>query len=512
MKHSIRVRFALVFVGVIAFILLAAWGVNNWLLEDFYTAEKVGTLEEAYAQIDAVALLAVSMDSSIIDEYEKSVQEDDIDQSSIRQMFRIFGEKYNTSVVLLDSVTDKALLPSVRDGDYLSDRIQKYIFGKNTSKIDVMKEHDNYTIQRTFDKRTSAYYLESWGYLSDNRTAFLMSMPIASIRDSVGVFNRFLAYVGLAALLLSSAIIYLTTKKITLPILKLADLSKKMSDLDFDAKYTGDAQDEIGILGNSMNKLSDKLKETIGELKSANLELKADIEEKIKVDEMRKDFIANVSHELKTPIALIQGYAEGLTEGMCEDEESRNYYCEVIMDEANKMNKMVRQLLNLTALESGNDALVIERFDLVELIKGVIASASILIQQKEASVCFEQESPVYVWADEFKIEEVITNYLSNALNHLDGERKIIVTLESDGKEAVVTVFNSGHHIPDEDIGNLWTKFFKVDKAHTREYGGSGIGLSIVKAIMDSHQKECGVRNVESGVEFWFTLDCYSENN
>ena len=138
------------------------------------------------------------------------------------------------------------------------------------------------------------------------------------------------------------------------------------------------------------------------------------------IETMRTDFIANVSHELKTPIALIQGYAEGLTEGMAEDEDSRNYYCEVIMDEAGKMNKMVKQLLTLTALEFGNDMPVMERFDITALIRGILASAGILLQQKEARVVFEQKEPVWVWADEFKIEDVITNYLNNAMNHLDG--------------------------------------------------------------------------------------------
>ena len=221
---------------------------------------------------------------------------------------------------------------------------------------------------------------------------------------------------------------------------------------------------------------------------------------------MRKEFIANVSHELKTPIALIQGYAEGLTEGIAEDLDSRDYYCGVILDEANKMNKMVRQLLTLTALEFGNDQVSMERFDLVELIEGVLSNSDILIKQKEAKIEFKAEHPVYVWADEFKIEEVITNYVSNALNHLDGDRRIWIRIEELGDTVKVTVGNNGEHIPEESLPNLWTKFYKVDKARTRAYGGSGIGLSIVKAIMDSHHREYGVENVEDGVEFWFTLD------
>ena len=213
-----------------------------------------------------------------------------------------------------------------------------------------------------------------------------------------------------------------------------------------------------------------------------------------------------MSHELKTPIALIQGYAEGLTEGMCEDEESRNYYCGVIMDEAVKMNRMVKQLLNLTALEFGNDTPVMETFNLTDVIRGIITSSSILIQQKEAQVIFEHQDPLPVVADEFKIEEVITNYLTNALNHANGEKKIEIQAEELETQVKVTVFNTGDPIPEEDIPKLWTKFYKVDKARTRAYGGSGIGLSIVKAIMESHHQEYGARNVEGGVEFWFTLE------
>ncbi|MDW2798158.1 HAMP domain-containing sensor histidine kinase [Clostridium boliviensis] len=510
MKHSIKARFAIVFVCLMAFVLLCTWCVNNLFLESFYTRAKVHILEMAYTEIDKVVDQANESGKGIIQYYYDSYDPDYKNEGPVQKMFRTMGEKYNLMMVLIDSTTDKFLMSTSGDPQFLKNRVEDYIFGKDMPQASVLKKHENYIIQKAYDKRSDSYYLESWGYFSDNKTIFLISIPLSSIRDSVALSNQFLAYVGSIALIIGSLFIYFTTKRITTPILQLANLSEKMSGLDFEAKYTGDEKDEIGILGNSMNQLSDRLKDTIGQLRSANEELQKDIEEKVKIDEMRKDFIANVSHELKTPIALIQGYAEGLTEGMAEDPESRDYYCEVIMDEANKMNKMVRQLLNLTALEFGNDDLQLECFDLTELIRGVIGSSGILIQQKEAKVKLETFDKIRVCADEFKIEEVITNYINNALNHLGGEREIIITAEENGKEALVTVFNTGQNIPEEDIPKLWTKFFKVDKAHTREYGGSGIGLSIVKAIIDSHNKTCGVRNVKGGVEFWFTLDCYQE--
>ena len=504
MKHSIRVRFTMIFIGLMAAVLLTLWAVNSFFLEGFYTNEKLKLLEEVYDKLNEFVIEKAENGENIIDDLQ-SLYSKDGEQTEASRMLRLMSEKYNITIAIVDSMNDN-MVPSYRDGRFLADRVHQYILGKNEPQTETLISEDNYKIQKSYDRRSQGYYLESWGFFDDNRTIFIMSMPLASIRESVDISNKFMAYVGLAALVFGSILMYGTTKMVVSPIRSLAALSARMSELDFEVRYTGSSEDEIGVLGNSMNTLSEKLKEAIGELKTANNELQRDIEEKIRIDETRKDFIANVSHELKTPIALIQGYAEGLTEGMAEDPESRDYYCDVIMDEANKMNKMVKQLLTLTALEFGNDMPVMERFDIVTLIKGILSSAGILLQQKGASVVFGQEAPVWVWADEFKIEEVITNYLNNAMNHLEGEKRIEIRLEKNGDEVRITVFNTGQHIPEEDIGNLWTKFYKVDKARTREYGGSGIGLSIVKAIMDSHNKDCGVVNVDGGVEFWFTLD------
>ncbi len=509
MKRSIRVRATLLFVGLTALILIGIWAANNLLLERFYVNSKVAALSLAYRQIDTLVMKRDAEGGSIRDEFPADGSFDSGEQTEGVQLLRRLGDQNNIMTIIIDSVADYPIVSSGRDAVFMMDRIRQYIMGRTNANDETILETENYTIQKSFYNRSDSYYLECWGFFSDNRTMFIMSMPLESIAESVELSNQFLGYVGLAAMAVGCVAMYLVTRQVTSPILQLADVSERMSRLDFDAKYTGDAQDEIGVLGSSMNMLSDKLRETIGELKAANLTLQKDIEEKIQIDEMRKEFIANVSHELKTPIALIQGYAEGLAEGMADDPESRDYYCGVIVDEAAKMNKMVRQLLTLTALEFGNEQLNVERFDIAEVIRGVLASASILIQQKNARIQLEMSSPVYVWADEFKIEEVLTNYLSNALNHLGGARIIRIIVEPQKDRVRVAVRNTGETIPEEALPNLWTKFFKVDKARSREYGGSGIGLSIVKAIMEFHHQEYGVRNTEDGVEFWFTLDVRS---
>ena len=186
--------------------------------------------------------------------------------------------------------------------------------------------------------------------------------------------------------------------------------------------------------------------------------------------------------------------------------EDMNYYCDVIIDEANKMNKMVKNLLTLNQLEFGNSPVNMERFDIVSVINGVINSMKIKAEQKEINVLFEEKRQIYVWADEFQIEEVITNYLSNAINHVDENKLIKVEISEKNGIVRVSVFNSGKNIPDNELENIWVKFYKVDKARTREYGGNGIGLSIVKAIMDSFGKGYGAINHTNGVEFWFELD------
>lgn len=478
--------------------------------ENVTADDAAGETEEApdeYAEGDTVVLEEPEDGSA------DAVDESEASSGGVRlaNVIRELRDRSNISLLLYDSESDQTLVSSARDVEVMRDRVRRYIVGHEETHREVLREYDNYKIQKTFDPRSKTFYLESWGFFSDNATIFIMTMPMESIHESTAISNRFLMFVGIVVILAGSILIYFITRHITMPIKRLSELSEKMSNLDFDARYETSSRstEEIDTLGNSMNVLSERLKTTIGELKEANAQLKKDIDEKVQIDEMRKEFIANVSHELKTPIALIQGYAEGLVEGMAEDKENRDYYCGVIMDEAGKMNRMVRQLLTLTALEFGGERLSVERFDLTELIASVISSSSVLLKQNELTVEFDEKEPVYVMGDEFKIEEVITNYLTNAIHHVGGEEKKIqirIDHRRDGKEVCVEVFNTGTPIPEEALPNLWTKFYKVDKARTRAYGGSGIGLSIVKAIMEMHHKACGVKNHEDGVEFWFTLD------
>ncbi len=254
--------------------------------------------------------------------------------------------------------------------------------------------------------------------------------------------------------------------------------------------------------------MSETLEKTINQLRNSNIELEKDIEEKSKTDEMRKQFISDVSHELKTPIALIQGYAEGLVENITEDEESRKFYAEVILDEANKMDIVVKKLLELMKLEYGKNALTLTRFNISELIQEVIKKSSKLYEEENININFEEEV-IYVIADEFYTEQVFNNYLTNATKNIaeiDGKKEINIEYEVIENKLRVKVFNTGENINSEDLNRIWNRFYKIDTSRNREKGGTGIGLSLVKAIMQNTGNKYGVENKENGVEFYFELD------
>ncbi|MCI7041253.1 MAG: HAMP domain-containing histidine kinase [Lachnospiraceae bacterium] len=493
MKYSIKRQFAGIFGLLMVGTILFCWFINNTFLERYYMKDKQKALLETYQVLNR----ASNEDKIGTDEFDIEFQ-------------KICG-RYNVSFILLDAKS-KTLKTSTPDYSTLSRRLLNNLFEQNYEDNDrLLQKGEKYEIQIATDDRINTDFLEMWGVL-DNGNLFLLRCPLESIRESVNLANRFLAYVGFGAAIVSAVIVLIISGKITKPIKELTEISERMIHLDFEAKYTGKSKTEIALLGQNINELSCTLEQTISELKSANNELQRDIEKKNKIDEMRKEFLSNVSHELKTPIALIQGYAEGLKEGISDDEESRDFYCEVIMDEASKMNNMVKKLLTLNQLEFGNDNVTMERFDIVSLIKNYLQSAEILCRQKDVKVIMKEYQPIYVWADEFMVEEVFGNYFSNAMNHVADDKVIDVKLLVKEKTVRISVFNTGEPIPEESISHIWEKFYKVDKARTREYGGSGVGLSIVKAIMDALNREYGVENYNNGVEFWFELETVGESN
>jgi two-component system sensor histidine kinase VanS len=332
-----------------------------------------------------------------------------------------------------------------------------------------------------------------------------MGTPLPEIKQSVAISNRFFLLTGILTMIIGGGFSLLYSKKFTQPILELNKIAQNMVKLDFTRTYAVKTQDEIGELGRSINSLSGQLGKSIGELQLANQKLQLENERQKQIDETRKEFISNVSHELKTPIALIQGYAEGLKLNVIENEADRNFYCDVIMDEIAKMNKLVRDLLDLSEIDSGYLQLDKEVFELGQLTEAVLEKYQLIFKDKEISLEFEKNYNAFVAADIYRIEQVLVNYINNALAHINGNKILRVSITVENGRVKVMVFNSGNPIPETALERIWFSFYKVDKARTRANGGSGLGLSIVRAILEQHQGRFGAANRTDGVEFWFEL-------
>ena len=476
---SVRFKLFFTMCVVILVIILSLVLINSIVLENFYIYSKTATIKQVYQKVN--------------DYYNTENTNVDLETE-----LKKIAYKNNFDILIK---TDTNLIIFTSDREFLS---STYIL-KDINEIKSKNIEENETkinVKVTTDEVNNVSYMFLTGIL-DNGYVLYIRMPISPIEESVKISNTVLLMIGGITLVVAGIIASFISRKFTNPILQLNDIANKMAKLDFSKKYRiTDTEDEINELGRSINTMSDKLEATIKELQKNNIELEKDIEEKSKIDEMRKQFISDVSHELKTPIALIQGYAEGLIENVNSDEESRKFYAEVILDETNKMDKLVKQLLELMKLEYGKREFDNEKFNINELINEVLRKCSVMINEKNIKVYFENKEPIYVYADEFYMDQIITNYLTNAIKHaeeVEKENKIEIKVEKVSNKIRVSVFNTGENIPEEDLQRIWGRFYKLDSSRNRQDGGSGIGLALVKAIMNNYQNEYGV-------EFYFDMD------
>ncbi len=484
--RSITARIVFAMALLLAGTILLTVLMNTFFLADYYESSKCSALQDTYQMIDLASRRGT------------------IGTESFSVQLETVTDRENMDVILFTS-DGSVVFATASNYEELRDQFMTLILFQEGGQDETIAETENYVLRHQTDIRLQGDYLVLWGTLYDGNFVMLRS-AISSISDTAKLSNQFLLMTGILAAVLGILIMYLITRRLTKPIIQLTEISDRMAELDFDAKYTGSSYREVDELGENMNRLSENLEQTISELKSVNNELRLDNERKTEIDLERKEFLSNISHELKTPLALIRGYAEGLSEGVTGDPESQAFYCEVIADEAEKMSRMVGKLLTLNQLESGGEKVSMERFDVTSLINGVLSANSLLFKQEGITVEFPERESVMVWADEFLTEEVLTNYVSNAIHHCRNEMLIRIRMEKREGSVRIYVYNTGDPIPEESLERIWEKFYKVDKARTREYGGSGIGLSIVKAIMDRMHQSCGVQNMPGGVEFFLDLD------
>lgn len=484
-KRTLQSKLFLVLTSSTVLIILLIILVNSCIYKPFYIISKQVSLVEICRQVNKFNF-DKDYENSVL-ELEKIAVENGID-------------------IVLENDKDKIIYFSNKD--FLSNI--EFQDSHQIPLIDFSDEEKDLALGEVTDTKTAIRYI-SINKVLDNGYEIFLRLPISPIEESIRISNTFLSIIGTIIIIVSGLIVLIVSKKIMEPIEELEEIAKKMANLDFSAKYrVKDENNEINNLGKSMNLMSMQLEKTIRKLQTTNLELEKDIEEKSKLDEMRKQFISDVSHELKTPIALIQGYAEGLQENINSDEESRKFYTEVILDEANKMDNLVKKLLELMKLEYCTREFNNADFNIVELINEAIRNTKVLLENADVKVKFDDSKDFIVNADAFYIEQIIMNYLTNAIKNVeevDGEKFIEIKLEenTEDNKTKITVFNTGKNIPVEDMNRIWNRFYKIDTSRNREQGGNGIGLAFVKAIMNNYDNKYGVENKKNGVEFYIEL-------
>lgn len=502
MKSSIKLKLFTAFSGLIVFYVLLSWVLNNEFLVKYYYYNKDNTLINNYEYINKIyqgkpfeillelerlerteGLHIVIQNSSFKTTYDSSFKAEEYFHQPQSKKF----PNINKSSGLADS-------PDSQDPSEL-------IIEEKAVKV----TQGNPIIVKSTDRRLNSEFINLVGLLNNGDYVFL-STPVVAIQESASIANKMFLVTGLFTILIGMIFIFLFSSRFTKPIFQLNEIAQRMSKLDFSKKYLVKTYDEIGELGESINSLSNQLEKSISELRQANEKLMEDIEKERKIDDMRKEFISNVSHELKTPIALIQGYAEGLKVNVNENEEDKNFYCEVIIDETGKMNRLVKQLLDLSQIDAGYGRIERTDFDLCLLIEHVLRKNALLLKENNITLLTELNNGFTVNADIDRVEQVLVNYLINAINHVDQKKEIKVKTQKAEDKIRISFFNSGTRISEEDQDKIWTSFYKVDKARTRAYGGTGLGLSIVRAIQELHENRYGVENKENGVEFWFEVD------
>lgn len=492
MKKSIRSKLFISITFLLIFFIFLLWMLNTLYLEQYYINKKKKILTDTAKHIASIYREDVK---DIQDELDRTAN---IIGSTIEIRDKDGNPIYNSSrrpfegKNIINNNQDKQMLKPPLDHPPENDKVTEYTEGKYTyeTRSDTKMKIDFFAVTTK---------LSNGGILS-------IRVPIVSIRENVDIANRFIIITGIIIMIFGSMWVYLFSRKFTKPILELNNIAQDMAKFDFTKKCSIKDKDEIGQLGQSINYLSGELDRVITELNIKNKKLEEDIEKERKIDEMRKEFISSVSHELRTPLAVIQGYAEGLTSNVTESEEDRRFYCDVIMNETDKMNKLVKDLLNLSQIESGYFQIEKTEFNLTSLIEYVLNKYKAVFDEKNIEIEFDLGENDIAYGDMVRIEQILTNYINNAINHIDGDRVIKVDKMIKNDKIRVYVFNTGKHIAEESLEKLWNSFYKVDKARTRAYGGYGLGLSIVKAIQDLHNNSYGVENSEGGVTFWFEVD------
>ncbi len=305
--------------------------------------------------------------------------------------------------------------------------------------------------------------------------------PLGFVLEATEMSNAFLTRVAIVVYIVCLILIFFISKCLSMPLLRVLNISKKMADLDFEEKLVVKGTGEFAALNRYINSLAEKLHDNIEELNITNEQLEIELNKEKSLESMRRQFVSDVSHELKNPLSVIIAYANGLLVGIPEEEKEIFEYYNIISDEASKMNLLVKDLLDLSGYESGMFLLKKEPVMINEIIEDVLEKFQYQQSNKSITVHKEYER-VEVYGDRLRLSQVVINLLQNAFKYSNNEGEMRITVINENNEIALLIENSGDLIPNESLDKIWGSFYQVDT----EKKGNGLGLAIVKSIVTLH--------------------------
>lgn len=482
LKKSIRLKSILLFTMIITLMTIMLFIANVSLLQKYY-------IKKSMKKLDKIS-------SEIVVNYQKMNL---FDQQYIFQL----EENYNIRVNIIPFERILFNKENIKNKNKFNSTSS---FFKSLTKKDIASLNSGEKIIRIIKHNRFRGHFIALAYKIPNEDRLIiLSSPIAQIKEAVSAASEFLLMASSITLLLGSIAVYFSAKKISNPIIKINSVAKSMASLDFTKKISLNTNDELQELAENINFLSSELEGTITNLNLANQKLLIEIEKERKIEKMRKIFISNISHELKTPIAVIGGYAEALSDNIIQNNENRIFYSSTILKESEKMAKIVNELLLISKLESDTFSFQMEIFNMSESVETILKKFTLHLKKKNISIVKNFQTSLSAYGNKEKIESCIENLLSNSISFVNENGIISITLKQTLVSTLFEITNSGEQIPEDKIDNIWLAFYRADEARSRDLGGTGLGLSIIKSIIDKHNGRYGCKNLEKGVLFWFEL-------
>jgi len=459
---SIRGKLLTSFLGLVLLIFVLLWLGTEFFVESYYYRQKVGTMQRMVGQINTAVQLSASPVEKIKD-------------------LEYLGYNFEGKITLYND--QRGIV--ISDDDILA-----YSKGTIIDYIEVAGAQKAYVLETDYPVNDTKWLV--YGDRISTGDIALLQIPIAAIDQTIEAFNAFLMAIGGIIIMLTLIIAGIITADMTRPIIKLTRMAESLRQLKFDQVYTGRRQDELGQLGESFNELSDELETTINALQ---YEISKDKE----MDLLRKQFIAQVSHELQTPLSIIKGYVEALEDGVVDSDEERTDYYSIISDESNKMSTMIKELLQLSELESGSFKANMMPVELGNFFDQMSKHYETLLNHSNIGLSYRGlKREAWLMADQMKLEQAFRNMLNNAIKYADDGSQIQLKLKLDNERLTVCIENKGPKIAEDDLSRIFESFYKGVNSDSKE--GTGIGLAVSAQVFKLHKIKYFAKNTDQGVQ------------